>query len=275
MSQDIRAHLEVYVCPKCKGRISLRNEQTLDCLACEEVYPVVGGIPDFITSSLSQSCNPVLDSVRLIDRLAPIYESKWWYPMVLNLYGGWRSITFTRLVELISTIVEGKDGVILDVACGPGTFGRRVVSTTSKVYGIDISLGMLRQGMAYLERDNQYNVHFARAQVEILPFQDSLFDTAICCGSLHLFSDTVCALREIGRTMKEGAPLAVMTFIAGDKGILRFLRIREHVQQDHGAHIFEIPELETYLTEAGFENFLPQTYGSVLVFSAQKQGGII
>ena len=43
------------------------------------------------------------------------------------------------------------------------------------------------------------------------------------------------------------------------------------VQKDHGLHIFELPELDGYLTAAGFESFKPQTYGSVLVFSAQKQ----
>jgi hypothetical protein len=43
------------------------------------------------------------------------------------------------------------------------------------------------------------------------------------------------------------------------------------VQKDHGLHIFELPELDGYLTATGFESFKPQTYGSVLVFSAQKQ----
>ena len=131
---------------------------------------------------------------------------------------------------------------------------------------------MLRQGMAYVERDRLDQVHFCRARVEGLPFRDTLFVAAICCGSLHLFADTVRALREIGRTVKSGAPLAVMTFVAGDKGILRFPRIREHVRRDHGAHIFELPELEGYLVQAGFEGFRPQTYGSVLVFSARKGG---
>jgi ubiquinone/menaquinone biosynthesis C-methylase UbiE len=215
-----------------------------------------------------------LRGVELIDWLAPIYESKLWYPLVLNLYGGWRCTTLERLVERISDIVGEVDGLVLDAACGPGTFGRRLAAQIRRVYGVDISLGMLRQGATYVERGQLDNVHFARAQVEALPFPDALFGAAICCGSLHLFEDTVQALREIGRTMEDGAPLAVMTFVAGDKGILRFPRIRDHVQEDHGAHIFEIPELEGYLTEAGFEAFRPQTYGSVIVFSARKSEGV-
>ena len=72
--------------------------------------------------------------------------------------------------------------------------------------------------------------------------------------------------------MKAGAPLAVMTFVAGDRGLLRFRRVREHTEKDHGAHVFEIPELERYLAQADFGDFRPQRYGSVLVFRACKQG---
>jgi ubiquinone/menaquinone biosynthesis C-methylase UbiE len=230
----------------------------------------VGDIPDFVAQELTQNSHPVLRGIKLIDRLAPIYESRLWYPLVLNLYGGWRSTTLGQLVQAIACIVGDVEGLILDAACGPGTFGRRVAAEARRIYGVDLSLGMLRQGVAYVERDRLDQVHFARAQVESLPFQDALFAAAICCGSLHLFADTVRALREIGRTMVEGAPLAVMTFIAGGKGLLRFRSIREHVRRDHGAHIFELPELEGYLARAGFEDFRPQTYGSVLVFGARK-----
>jgi ubiquinone/menaquinone biosynthesis C-methylase UbiE len=228
------------------------------------------GIPDFVVGDLAQNTHPVLRGVKFIDWLAPIYESKLWYPLVLNLYGGWRSTTLGQLVRKISDIVGSIDGSILDAACGPGTFGRHVAAKSNQIYSLDISLGMLRQGLVYAERDHLDNVHFARAQVEALPFQNAQFDAAICCGSLHLFADTVQALHEIGRAMKGGAPLAVMTFMVGDKGILRFSRIREHVRRDHGVHVFEIPELEGYLTKAGFEDFRPQSYGSVLVFSARR-----
>lgn len=192
---------------------------------------------------------------------------------MLNLYGGWRCTTLAQLVEQVSAIVGQVDGPVLDAACGPGTFGRRVAAQARHIYGIDISLGMLRQGMAYVARDQLDTVHFVRAQVEALPFPDAAFGAAICCGSLHLFEDTVQALREIGRTMEAGAPLAVMTFFAGDGGVLRFSRIRDHVREDHGAHIFEIPELERCLEEAGFEAFRPQTMGSLIVFSARRSDG--
>jgi ubiquinone/menaquinone biosynthesis C-methylase UbiE len=167
-------------------------------------------------------------------------------------------------------MLEPGTGRIIDIACGPGTFGRRLTSGLNEVFGIDISLGMLLQGAAYAEKEQVYNMHFSRAQVEALPFKDSFFDAAICCGALHLFEDPGKALKEINRTMKEGASLGAFTFFAGNAGILRFRRIREHVRKDHGAHIFEIPEIENYAMEAGFETFEPKMYGSVLTFSVRK-----
>lgn len=269
MAQNSSTHMAIYVCPRCQGRLARRAE-SLDCPACATRYPILDGIPDFLAADPGESSHPVLQGVKLIDRLAPIYESKFWYPLVLNLYGGWRCTTLEKLVTQVSEIVGQVDGPVLDAACGPGTFGRRVAGQARHVYGIDISLGMLRQGVTYVEREQLDTVHFARAQVEALPFPDATFGGAICCGSLHLFEDTVQALREIGRTMAAGAPLAVMTFFAGDGGVLQFSRIREHVREDHGAHIFEIPELEQYLAEASFEAFRPETMGSLIVFSARR-----
>jgi ubiquinone/menaquinone biosynthesis C-methylase UbiE len=131
-------------------------------------------------------------------------------------------------------------------------------------------MSMLRRGAWYVERGHIPNVHFARATVEALPFRADLFDAAICAGSLNHFSDTVLALREISRTMKAGAPLAVMCFAAGNKGLFKFRSLREAAKKREG-HIFELPDLERYVADAGFVGFSPHLYGSILVFSARRK----
>jgi ubiquinone/menaquinone biosynthesis C-methylase UbiE/uncharacterized protein YbaR (Trm112 family) len=269
---DIQTEQNIYVCPTCKSHLS-KNHHSLFCQICKVSYPISNHIPDFILKDLSQSSNPTMRGVQSIDRLARIYESRWWYPLVLNLYGGWGSTTLEQLVDTIRNMLEPGTERIIDIACGPGTFGRCISSQTKEVYGIDISMGMLYQGAIYAEKEQVYNMHFSRAQVEALPFKDNFFDAAICCGALHLFEEPVKALKEINRTMKEGASLAAFTFFAGNAGILRFRRIREHVRKDHGVHIFEIPEIENYTMQAGFEMFKPEVYGSVLAFSVRKVSG--
>jgi len=114
-------------------------------------------------------------------------------------------------------------------------------------------------------------LHFARARVEALPFEDGLFDAVLCCGSLHLFADTVIALREMARVMKPAAILSVYTFAAGRGGILKFRRVREWSRTNHGLHVFDLSEMEQYLTASGFKNFQPELSGSILTFSARKQ----
>jgi ubiquinone/menaquinone biosynthesis C-methylase UbiE/uncharacterized protein YbaR (Trm112 family) len=262
----------IYACPACKRELE-SADGSLRCNACNVTYPIRDRIPDFILEDLAQSSSEILREIGRIDWLARIYETKLWYPLVLSLYGGWRSSSLEGIAHEIADTVGSVHGLILDVACGPGTYGRRVASESRAVYGIDASMGMLRRGVRYVERDHIPNVHFARAKAEALPFPANLFDAVICAGSLHLFSDTVFALREMCRTMKAGARLAVMTFAVGAKGILKFRRIRDHVEKDHGVHVFELPELDHYLGEAGFEDFRPHSYGSVLVFSARKKVG--
>lgn len=206
-----------YACPACKSLL-LQQPEALNCPRCSRAYPVTEGIPDFIGEKLSQSADPLFRRMRFIDRMARIYESRLWYPIVLNIYGGFHSLSFPQLIHKVTRKVQAISGRILDVACGPGTYGRRVASASKEVFGIDISMGMLRQGADYVRHDGIPNTHFARARVESLPFGDGFFEAALCCGSLHLFADTEVALREIARVLKTGAILSVFTFGAGSGG---------------------------------------------------------
>jgi SAM-dependent methyltransferase len=272
MSADtnVASELGIYACPVCK-RLLRQDAGMLSCSACSQAYPVIEGIPDFIGEELSRSADPVLRRMRFIDRMARIYETRLWYPIVLNLYCGFHSPSFPELIGTVTQKIQSSKGRVLDVACGPGTYGRRVASSSKEVFGIDVSMGMLRQGVAYLAQEGNSHMHFARARVEALPFEDGVFDAALCCGALHLFADTMTALREMARVMKPAAILSVYTFAPGRGGILKFRRVREWSRRNHGLHVFELSEMEQYLTASGFEDFQPEVSGSILTFSARKQ----
>jgi len=270
----IRQSRGFYVCPACKQDLEPVHDG-LSCRVCARTYPIVSGIPDFLMSNLQESRNRSLrvvgnwDSRPLFDFMASVYES-WVYPAVCNLWGGWHSTSLKQLAHDVSDIVGSRDGVILDAACGPGTYGRRIASASRTVLGVDICMSMMRRGVHYVERGHIPNVHFARATVEALPFRAGLFDAAICAGSLNHFSDVVLVLREINRTMKVGAPLAVMCFALINSGLIKYKSIRDRAESG-GGHIYSVADLERYVAEAGFEDFCPHAYGSVLVFSARKK----
>ena len=252
-----------YACPKCKKLLNL-DSHALFCHVCEQDYPFVDGIPDFVKETVSSESNPLLNMAKKMDLLAAIYESKIWYQFVLKMAGA-KNSTMASILNFHSESLQNVHGAIMDVACGTATYGRCLVSQTRDVYGIDISMGMLNKGQYYIERDRISDVHLSRASVNALPFADETFDGAICSGSLHLFPDTFVALREIARTLKTGAPLSIQTFIAGNSIVARVLKTRSW------AHIHPLTELMELLMLAGFHNTKYTLDGStVLTIQALK-----
>jgi len=149
--KSVSNELGIYACPVCK-RLLRQEEGVLRCPACSQTYPIREGIPDFIGEELSQSKDPELRRMRFIDQMARIYETRLWYPIVLDIYGGFHSPSLAQLISTVSQRVQSVQGRVLDIACGPGTYGRRVASPSKEVFGIDVSMGMLRQGAAYTAR---------------------------------------------------------------------------------------------------------------------------
>jgi SAM-dependent methyltransferase len=264
------AQTDAYVCPSCKGPLA-RGGQAFDCRVCHATYPIVDSIPDFVGQDLDSRISPALRAFLKVPLIGRVYETKLWYPVILRILGGSKAPSFEQLMGKVGAMVAAESGMVLDVACGPGTLGRRIASPTRTVYGVDISWSMLRQGAAYVTQEGIGNIQFARASADELPFPDAFFNVALCGGALHLFPDTVAVLREIARVMKPGALLAVTTFTRARAGILRFERIRERVQRRGGLRLFELAQLDGYLTQAGFEGFRPRLDGSVLTFGARKR----
>jgi len=226
----------------------------------------VGGVPDFTVAQ--GPVKPAQGSLmrraygRFFDLIAPIYESPAWYQLTLNLSGA-RGNSICSIAEFLQASLTGATGTILDVACGPATYSRRIALPAREVYGIDLSAGMLHQGLRYLEKASLVNVHLARADVVQLPFEAAVFDGAICAGSIHLFPDPAAALREIRRTMKNGAPLAVQTFVPKvGKG-------RRSFKQKTGFHEYQPEELAEQLGNAGFGEISTYLKGTVLFARAR------
>jgi len=256
-----------YVCPTCRTPLT-GNSVTLVCPRCRINYPIRNGIPDFVLEDLAESEHQVLRSISLIDKLAKIYESPMWYPVVYHIYGGLFIPSVKEEVEMITEMVDAENGLGLDVACGTGLFTRSIARKMRNVYGIDISRGMLEKAAKYAEKEELHNIRLACALAHRLPFQNELFDGVVCCGALHLFPDTKGALAEIGRVMKRSAILAVMTFVK--RRFLKFKMIHEHLRKDHGVHVFEVDELNNYLTQTGFKNFRHNIFGSMMLFQAER-----
>jgi SAM-dependent methyltransferase len=90
-------------------------------------------------------------------------------------------------------------GRILEVGCGNGRFLSRLRHLgVSTMAGVDLSLGMLRDG-ARRALPNLVN-----APAEGLPFKDASFDTIVAVWSVLKYADRVPALREAHRVVRPG-----------------------------------------------------------------------
>jgi SAM-dependent methyltransferase len=262
MSETTSARPVDFACPKCKRPLR-SGDSALHCSECDRSYSILDGIPDFLSEDLLVSVAPNYRDIKNMEFLAPFYEGKLWHSFILNMAGAGNS-SLRSIASFVSEAVRGVTGSVLDVACGPATYGRRIASPSRSVFGIDFSMGTLQQGRINITREGVSGVRLGRASVEQLPFESAVFDGAICGGALHLFPDTLRALREIGRTMKVGAPLAVTTFVAGDSLLSRLIKRRKNM------HVFDLPKLQQYLSEAGFEGFESTLDGAFIMFKTRK-----
>lgn len=128
-----------FACPKCKHPLGTADN-ALYCSECSRTFPISGGIPDLLSqSSLAPAASRI---ARAMDLVAPIYESRLFASVLLKLSGiGDSSHFIDSIASFHSETLKGITGSVLDVACGPATYARRVASSSRNVYGIDISMG--------------------------------------------------------------------------------------------------------------------------------------
>lgn len=94
--------------------------------------------------------------------------------------------------HIISQMMEGIDGKILDVGCGTGIISD--LYPDRDIWGIDISWGML---------SHHRGKHIVASACDI-PWPSCSFDSVVCRSVLHHLPQAEKALREIVRVLKPG-----------------------------------------------------------------------
>src|SRR5207237_1569436 len=109
--------------------------------------------------------------------------------------------SFPKDVDRIASLIQRQHGLILDLACGPGTFTRRIARLVpeSIVVGFDLSAQMLERAVRLTHKESLRNVYYIRGSALSLPFKPEAFDAVTCCGALQLFQDQDQAVGETAR----------------------------------------------------------------------------
>ena len=256
-----------YVCPLCKSNLLLSN-MIYSCQSCQRQYFIINDIPNLLIESESESKKSTNVS-GMFDKIAKFYETKLVYLITYHVLAGLKIPSVKELIGKVMDRIDTHRGIILDIACGTGIYTRSIAKIATKVFGIDISQRMLEQAKKLTEKEGLTNIYLSKADAEKLPFSDNYFDAICCSGALHYFTNTYKALKEMRRVLKPNSPLIVMTLIR--RRFLKYKIVYEHLEGDHGAHVFKFNELMRLLEKVGFKNVLSEVYGSMLLFSAMKK----
>ena len=102
--------------------------------------------------------------------------------------------------SLYPRMASSRPGRVLDVGCGPGTYGRWLSERGDMTVGLDYSLPSLRR--ALLKAPARGRAVYAQGEAYNLPFRSGVFDAVVCIGVLQTLADEQCAMQEMTRVLR-------------------------------------------------------------------------
>jgi len=105
----------------------------------------------------------------------------------------------------VTLLSPNKDTKHLDVACGLGLLLYAMQTKCEEIHGIDISSEAIKQAKLYCS-----GAVLKEGNAECLPYEDEIFDSISCIGSLERMTNRPGALKEQLRVAKHNAQFCYM-----------------------------------------------------------------
>lgn len=162
--------------------------------------------------------------------LSWVYEGLW-RPVFARIFSFGSGRTKQQTEAALRAVLPAKGGKVLDVACGPGLYTRRLARDLPEglAIGFDLSKPMLRQAT---RKSSGLPVAFVRGDAHELPYPDATFDSVICLAALYLIPQPHQVIAEMARVLKPGGKILIWTsldiLIFRPKWIRRLIRAGGH-----------------------------------------------
>jgi ubiquinone/menaquinone biosynthesis C-methylase UbiE len=202
--------------------------------------------------------------------LVQIYETRFWRlsPVIAAL----AQISFEQEYQLIKTAANLENASkVLDLACGPGLYARRLARDLGAglVFGLDVSLPMLRRASELTQIESLKNLILIHANALELPFEADEFDVINCGGALHLFPDPQHVLSEVHRVLKPGGRFTLAALRHGANPLGEHFSAARRLF--YGINSFTQHDLDARLRQAGFsESDCLHAAGFWMIMSTRK-----
>lgn len=148
------------------------------------------------------------------------------------------------LLDLHYKIAEVcKNDLILEVCCGTGVVGEKLLHSDAKVIGLDVSFSMLEKATARLS-------FCVNGQAESLPFLNNIFNIAVCRQAFHFFNPKE-VMKEMLRVVKRNTGKILISQIVpfGEKDSHWLFQIHRKKQ----------PLLKNFLSEQDLKDLLKES----------------
>jgi SAM-dependent methyltransferase len=196
-------------CPDCRTDMVLVDDTpsqpevdrgTLACRTCGVAYPIVRGVPRFVSS----------------DAYVASFSFEWnrWNTVQLDSANGRQEseVTFREKTGFTPDDLRGK--LVLDVGCGAGRFLEIAADWGATAIGVDLSFAV---EAAHRSLGARPGVSVIQADVNRLPFRPATFDAIFSLGVLHHSRDTREAFLNLPPLLKDGGDLAVWLYYYTDR----------------------------------------------------------
>lgn len=208
--------LQLLRCPACKGELSVKRQADTGLIQegglysqeCGRSYPIIEGIPRFIAASELVGLNSKYE--RLYNWISRFYDSEFFIASQIRDRFLPEGEDKGRR-EVVGRLEIKPDSQVLETGIGTGDNIPYIASYArgARVYGLDISVGMLNQCIRNLKKWNLETELFL-GNAEELPFKDESFDVVFHLGAINVFTDQKKGIDEMVRVAKSGTKIVIV-----------------------------------------------------------------
>ena len=184
--------LPLIACPKCRESLVVEGVgASLSCARCLAVYPIVGGVPRFVSA----------------ENYAASFGYQW------KIHARTQLDSFTGLpissdrLFLASAWPRDMSGeTVLEAGSGAGRFTEVLLSTGAHVVSVDYSAAVEANA---LNNGAARGLLLCQADIFSLPVRERSFDRVMCLGVLQHTPDPPRAFQSLARAVRSGGSLVV------------------------------------------------------------------